>query len=172
MRLIKIILPVLITGSILLIEPASKTFLSKPTEISVEVIDVKKMKEIINDRKGKPLLINVWATWCVPCREEFPELVKITNKFNGKVEMIGVSVDFPEEKDSKVIPFLQGMNAEFKNYIIKVTEPEDFINLLNKEWSGAVPATFVYDKNGNQKEFLLGKQSYSGFEKAVREVID
>jgi thiol-disulfide isomerase/thioredoxin len=169
MKPYKIIIILLVTGLFFLIKPVSFTLLPDP---AVEVIDVKKLKEIINNRNGKPLLVNVWATWCVPCREEFPELVKITDKFGDRVDMIGISVDFPEEKDSKVVPFLKEQKVEFKNYIIKVVEPEDFINLLNEDWNGAVPATFIYDKKGAQKEFLLGKQSYSDFENGVKKIIN
>jgi thiol-disulfide isomerase/thioredoxin len=78
MKPYKIIIILLVTGLFFLIKPVSFTLLPDP---AVEVIDVKKLKEIINNRNGKPLLVNVWATWCVPCREEFPELVKITDKF-------------------------------------------------------------------------------------------
>lgn len=167
MKLYQIIIAVMITGLFSTVKPVSPFNFS---DVSVEVIEINKLKEIINNRNGKPLLINVWATWCVPCREEFPELVKITNKFGDKVDMIGISVDFPEEKDSKVVPFLKEQNAEFNNYVIKVVEPDDFINLLDKDWSGAVPATFVYDEKGTQKVFLLGKQSYNEFEKAILKV--
>lgn len=75
-------------------------------EIVVEKIDKNKLAKIIKERKGKVLFLNLWATWCVPCREEFPEIVKLVNEFKD-VEFIGISVDFPEEVDSKIIPFFK-----------------------------------------------------------------
>ena len=95
------------------------------------------------------------------------DLVKISNKYGNKIDVVGISVDFPVEIDSKIIPFLKKHNAVFTNYVIKVTEPEDFINLMNKEWSGAVPATFIYDKMGNQIEYLVGKRKFEEFEKVI-----
>jgi thiol-disulfide isomerase/thioredoxin len=137
----------------------------------IKIINVTELSELINANKDRILLINVWATWCVPCRDEFPDLVKISNTFKDKVRVVGISVDDPEILDSKVILFLKNQKAEFENYLLKVIEPEDFINLLSKEWSGAIPATFLFDKKGNQKDKLIGKQSYELFEQAVKEGI-
>ena len=138
----------------------------------IKIINVTDLSELINANKDRVLLINVWATWCVPCREEFPDLVKISESYSNKVRVVGISVDDSEVLDSKVIPFLKNQNAKFENYLLKVTEPEDFINLLNKKWSGAIPATFIYKKSSEQNEMLIGKQSYELFEQAVKKVIN
>ena len=144
---------------------------SQSNEAKVKIINTEDLNGIINNN-DRPLLINVWATWCVPCREEFPDLVKISNVYQGKVRFVGISVDDSEDLDSKVIPFIKNRKAEFEIYLLKVVEPEDFINLLNKKWIGAIPATFIYDKKGNQEEMLIGKQSYKAFEEALKKVID
>jgi thiol-disulfide isomerase/thioredoxin len=164
----KISFLILIAGLVFLIKPVY-ALIDSPSEksIKVEIVSIKDLRKIIENRIGKPLLINVWATWCAPCREEFPDLVKIANEYYGQIDVVGISVDFPEEIDSKIIPFLKKQNADFKNYVIKVIEPEDFINLLNENWSGAIPATFIYDGNGEQIKYLIGKQSYEEFEKAA-----
>jgi thiol-disulfide isomerase/thioredoxin len=138
----------------------------------VKIINISDLEEIIKQSDDRALLINVWATWCLPCREEFPDLVKLAKDYNENIRVVGISADDPDELDSKVIPFLKSQNAEFENYIIKVVDPEDFINLLNKDWGGVIPATFLYDKKGKQKEVLIGKQSYELFEKAVKKVIE
>jgi thiol-disulfide isomerase/thioredoxin len=138
----------------------------------VKVIKVEELQKLISENDDRVLLINVWATWCLPCREEFPELVRLSKNYKDKIRVIGISIDDYELLSTQVVPFLKNQNAEFENYILKVNEPEDFINFLSKDWSGAVPATFVYDKKGNQKEVLIGKQSYDSFEKAVKKVIE
>jgi len=144
---------------------------AQSTETQVKIINAEDLSVIINN-SDLPLLINVWATWCMPCREEFPDLVKISNIYKNKVHVVGISVDDSEVSDSKVIPFIKNQKADFEIYLLKVVEPEDFINLLNKKWSGAIPATFIYDKDGNQKEMLIGKQSYESFEEAIKKVIE
>ena len=162
---------IFLAGIVLWIKPVYSFFEQPdPGVIDVKIISIEELKDFIQNRGGKPLLINVWATWCAPCREEFPDLVKMANEYHNKIDVVGISVDFPEEIDSKIIPFLKKQNADFKNYVIKVIEPEDFINLLNENWSGAIPATFIYDENGEQIEYFIGKQSYEEFEKAVLKV--
>ena len=137
-------------------------------EVKVIII----FRNLISENDDRVLLINVWATWCLPCREEFPELVKLADNYEDKVRVIGISIDDYEILKTQVVPFLNDQNAEFENYILKAADPEDFINLLSKDWSGAVPATFVFDKDGNQKKVLIGKQSYDSFETALMETIE
>ena len=159
--------------SIIFLVTSSNLVLPQSTVSSqVKILDVGDLSELINADQDRALLINVWATWCVPCREEFPDLVKISESYVNKVRVVGISVDDSEILDSKVIPFLKNQKAEFENYLLKVTEPEDFINLLNKKWSGAIPATFIYNKSGKQNDMLIGKQSYELFEQAVKKVIE
>jgi len=161
----------IISGLILTVKP-DILFCQSVSELVVETINVEKLGEFLSNRNGKPLLINVWATWCVPCREEFPDLVKLSEEYKTKIDIVGISVDFPEEIDSKVIPFLNKHNAGFTNFVVDVKDPEDFINLLNKEWSGAIPATFLYDRNGKQLKYLVGKTDLEGFEKMISSVIN
>ncbi|MBK9097354.1 MAG: TlpA family protein disulfide reductase [bacterium] len=148
------------------------TFSQAKDSYKVEIINVSDLEKIINENDDQALLINVWATWCAPCREEFPELVKLANDYSNKVRVVGISVDEKGDLDSKVIPFLKNQKASFQNYLLKVIDPEDFINALNEKWGGAIPATFIYDKEGNQKEMIVGKQTYEVFESAIKKVIN
>ena len=148
------------------------TFSQAKDSYNVEIINVSDLEKITNKNDGLALLVNVWATWCAPCREEFPELVKLANNYSKRVRVVGISVDEKGDLDSKVIPFLKNENVSFQNYLLKVVDPEDFINALNKKWSGAIPATFIFDKEGNQKEMIVGKQTYQIFENAIKKVIN
>ncbi|NMB80938.1 MAG: redoxin domain-containing protein [Ignavibacteria bacterium] len=135
-------------------------------KIVVETITKDKLAKIIKERKGKPLFLNLWATWCVPCREEFPAINKLAEELKD-VEFVGISVDFPEEVDSKIIPFLKLQNAKFISYVNGFEGDEELINTLDKDWNGALPATFIYDKNGKKVSFLEGKKSYDEFKKEI-----
>lgn len=134
--------------------------------ITVEKIDRAKLSKLIKERKGKPLFLNLWATWCVPCREEFPSIVKLTGEHKD-VDFIGISVDFPEEVESKIIPFLKSNKANFVSYVNGFEGDEELINLLDKNWNGALPATFIFDKSGKKISFLEGKKSYEEFKKEI-----
>lgn len=158
---------------ILILAGISLTTFSQPKDsYKVEIINLSDLEKIIDGSDGRALLINVWATWCAPCREEFPELVKLANNYSKEVRVVGISVDEKGDLDSKVIPFLKNQSASFQNYLLKVVDPEDFINALNKNWGGAIPATFIYDKTGNQKKMIIGKQTYTVFESAIKKVIN
>lgn len=138
-------------------------------KIVVDTINKEMLAKIIKERKGKPLFLNLWATWCTPCREEFPAICKLAEEYKD-VEFIGISVDFPEEVESKIIPFLKTQKAKFVNYVNGFEGDEELINSLDKDWNGALPATFIYDKNGKRISFLEGKKSYDEFKKEIEKV--
>lgn len=138
----------------------------KSKEITVDKIDKAKLSKLIKERKGKPLFLNLWATWCVPCREEFPSIVKLVGEYKD-VEFVGITVDFPEEVDTKIIPFLKSNKANFVSYVNAFEGDEELINLLDKNWNGALPATFIFDKNGKRLTTLEGKKSYEEFKKEI-----
>lgn len=141
-------------------------------QIKVESLNRRGLEKIVKERNGKVLLLNIWATWCVPCREEFPDLVKVANKFaKDKVEVIGISTDFPEDMKSKIIPFLKKKNVNFTNYISAFKNDEELINFINKDWNGALPATVIYDQTGNKVAFLEGKKSYADFIEQLNRLI-
>ena len=126
----------------------------------------------IKSREGKVLIINIWATWCVPCKEEFPDLIKIAEKYSEQIELIGISIDYPDEVESKIIPFLQRLRPNFINYVNVESDAEKFINNLNPDWSGAIPATFFYDSEGKQFLFYEGKLSFEEIENKALQMIN
>jgi thiol-disulfide isomerase/thioredoxin len=137
----------------------------------VEYIDEAGIAKLASNRNGKALLLNVWATWCPPCVEEFPDLVKISKIFkNDNCEFVGISADDPDDINSKVIPFLKKYKVPFKIYIAKIDNEEKFINALNGSWNGAIPATFIYDSTGKQRYFSIGMKTYEQFEKEIEKI--
>lgn len=143
---------------------------NQPGKINVEVVNKAKLSKIIKERNGKPLFLNLWATWCQPCREEFPTIVKLSNELKN-VDFVNISVDFPDEVNSKIIPFLKMNNVDFPSYVNGFSGDEELINALDKNWNGALPATFIYDKHGVRQIFLSGKKSYDEFKKEIEKVM-
>ena len=149
-------------------ENRSQTESSQESTPEIHLINKAGLEKLINQRNDRILLINVWATWCNPCREEFPDLVSLFDEYeNRDVDIVGISVDYPDEIDSKILPFLQSQQVNFPVYLQNFEKQEDFINFLNTDWSGALPASFVYDTAGELKLFLLGKQSYEELVTAI-----
>jgi thiol-disulfide isomerase/thioredoxin len=137
----------------------------------IEPIDQAVFQQLVQQRNGKILLVNVWATWCLPCREEFPDLVKLAETYQGSdIEIIGISADYPDEIESKILPFLQEQKANFKNYVRNFEDDQVFINTINPKWSGALPVTVVYDRQGKQQVFHLGEADFETFRQKIESV--
>jgi thiol-disulfide isomerase/thioredoxin len=97
---------------------------------------------------SKPLLVNFWATWCAPCLEEFPDLVKINNDYNGKIDFITVSLDDPAEINTGVPRFLAKVKATMPTYLLKTADEDAAITAISKDWQGGLPFTILYDGKG------------------------
>lgn len=141
----------------------SSLFAQEKINSDIKVINETELGSIINNRQGKNLLVNVWATWCVPCREEFPDLVKLYSLFSNSFDFVGLSVDYTEDIRSKVLTFIIDNKIQFPIFISGFAKDEILINFFNSNWNGALPATFIYDKTGKQVKLLEGKQSFQSF---------
>jgi len=98
---------------------------------------------------GKPLMINFWATWCGPCREEFPDLVKLDTEYRGKIDFITVTLDFEEELNTGVPKFLSEMKAQMPTFLLVTPDETAAIAVVTKEWAGALPFTVIYEPKGS-----------------------
>ena len=137
----------------------------------IPVVDEVWIKNKIENRNGKILFVNFWATWCVPCVEEFPDLVKIYNEHKSSdFEFLSISVDLPSEIETKVKPFLAEHSAEFPVVVVEEKRSDEVISLINPDWNGAVPVTVIYDKNGKRQEFISEAENYDAFHTSIERV--
>ncbi len=138
---------------------------------SVDPLTEERAAELIRQRNGKILFLNVWATWCAPCKEEFPDLVKLANYYqDGEIEIVGLSVDYPDEVQSKILPFLREHHANFKVYVKHFSSDEAFINSLGQEWNGGIPATFIFDTSGRRQAYIFGKKDFNYFKQEIEKI--
>jgi len=117
----------------------------------VREINLEGLKKILqrdpNDKR--PLLLNFWATWCDPCREEFPDLVKLDGDYKDRgLNFIAISIDDITDLKSEVPKFLNQMKATMPVVLLNMNDPEPAIKLVDPAWDGQLPATFLYDKDG------------------------
>ena len=126
------------------------------TTLKITQVDATTLKNHLKTN-GKPLLVNFWATWCDPCREEFPDLVKIDADYGEKIDFITVSLDDIEELKTGVPKFLTEMKAEMPAFLL-VTQNEDaVIASVSKDWQGGLPFTILYDADGKTVYSRMGK---------------
>ena len=141
---------------------SNETFAQKTKNVApknlpkVTQIDEIKLKELLKPN-GKPLLVNFWATWCEPCREEFPDLVKINADYKGKIDFITISLDDLEELNRDVPKFLAEMKAKMPAYLLKSTNDDAAIASISKDWSGGLPFTILLNEKGEIVYFRQAK---------------
>jgi thiol-disulfide isomerase/thioredoxin len=136
--------------------PVNKMPPGVPAQSRVMRIDSAGLKKVLAPA-GRPLLVNFWATWCDPCREEFPDLVRIDNEYKGRVDVITVSLDELSEINRQVPKFLADMNAEMPAYLLKTADEGEAIAMVAKNWKGGLPFTVIYNSDGSIAYFRQGK---------------
>jgi thiol-disulfide isomerase/thioredoxin len=118
----------------------------------VTEIDGEGLKKLLQRGEGaaaRPLLINFWATWCVPCRKEMPDLVKIDRDYRGRgLEFVLISADDVAELKTDVPKFLSRMRAGMPAYLLNATDTEAAMAQVDPTWGGELPATFLFDRRG------------------------
>lgn len=138
---------------------AAKKIIAAPPQNLPKVtqIDEIALKNLLkrDGENTKPLLINFWATWCAPCVEEFPDLVKIAGDYKDKIDVITVSLDDLAEIKRDVPKFLAKQKAEMPAYLLKSTDEEAAVKLVADTWQGGLPFTGLYDKTG---KLIYGRQ--------------
>ncbi len=130
-------------------------------------VNSRELLQVIEDGKSTLTLLNFWATWCDPCVEEFPDLVALSKSYpSDQLRIIFVSTDFEKQLPS-VREFLSKQNLDQVSYY-KNEGDQTFINAMNPEWSGALPATFVYDIVGNKLDFWIGSKTLEQLETIIK----
>ena len=135
-------------------------------------LDAKGLAAAVAKDRGKVVVVNFWATWCVPCREEFPDLVKLEKAYRARgVAVLGVSIDLPKDMP-KIEKFLAANQPDFPNYVKRAGgDDQDFIDAVDPKWGGELPFTVLYGRDGKKARVLSGMQSYAEFEKAVADLL-
>jgi thiol-disulfide isomerase/thioredoxin len=132
----------------------------------VRAATVEQVTGAVREPGARVVLLNIWATWCVPCREEFPDLLRIGRKYRERgLRLVLVSGDFDSELPA-VKRFLTEQKVDFLTYL-KQGPDMPFIEGIDPRWSGALPATVLYDGAGRQVWFHEGKVSIDTLETRI-----
>lgn len=136
-------------------------------------VDASEINYQINKHKGSEVvLINFWATYCAPCIEEFPMIVDLSNEYKDQgLKVYFVSADW-SDREKEVLDFLKRQGVRGISFIKEEGNDNNFINEISKEWSGALPFTLVYDKNGNLSDFWEMEKNKNRFESAIIKALE
>lgn len=119
----------------------------------VEVIKFEGLEEIMNNPGEKVLVLNFWATWCKPCIIEMPYFEEASAKYKDNINLIFVSLDFADQLENKVKPFLQKREIKSRVVLLDDIDYNSWIDKVDPRWSGALPATIIIDGRDNEKYF-------------------
>lgn len=121
---------------------------------------------------GNVILFNFWATWCKPCVQEFPDLIKINKDFKNKnFKLIFVTLDFGDEEFKQTKDFLKKNNVDFVTYYNNFNKDDELIEYMDKKWDGGIPGSFFYDVNGVLRKTFIGKRKYENFKEVITDLM-
>ncbi|HEY4196575.1 MAG TPA: redoxin domain-containing protein [Mucilaginibacter sp.] len=116
--------------------------------VSLQTVDAAGISELLKNKTDKLRLINVWATWCVPCVQEFSELVTTNHMYRDRgLQLVTISADEAKLKD-KALAFLQKKQASGLNYIYTGDSKYKMIEAIDPKWQGALPYTVLIEPGG------------------------
>ena len=134
-------------------------------------LDETAFSRVLAENKGKVVLVDFWATWCDPCRAELPQLLKLERKWHDRgLVLVTVSADSTDQEQA-VLQFLERSRVRFPAFIKQVKDDEAFINAVDKKWSGALPALFLYDRSGRRVTSFVGEVEISDIEHAIEKLL-
>lgn len=141
-------------------------------QLLLKPVDEASYPRMVAGYKGKVLLVDFWATWCVPCRKELPELVKLQAKLKARgLEIITISADEPETVNAAP-KFLNDTGAAaLPAYVKRAKDDDKFIGALDQKWQGALPALFLYDKTGKKVQAFFGETPIAKIEAAIAKLL-
>jgi thiol-disulfide isomerase/thioredoxin len=140
------------------------------SEPAPALADLAAVLAAVREPGASAVLVNVWATWCDPCREEMPEVVRFYRSHRTEgLRLLLISADDPENA-REVARFLGEVGAAGARALIKTGDDMAFINGLDSRWSGALPASFLFDGRGRERHFWPGQVTYPDLENGLKEL--
>ncbi len=141
-----------------------KTYKNENREVAS--FDYEHLAPLFEQDDDVTYVINFWATWCLPCVKELPYFEKLNEVYKDKnVKVILVSLDFPKKIESQLLPFLERKKIQSTVYVLDDPDANSWIEKVNKDWSGAIPATVIY--KGKNKKFFEQSFTYEELEKEL-----
>ncbi|MEZ4802111.1 MAG: TlpA disulfide reductase family protein [Gelidibacter sp.] len=139
-------------------------------EPSLEVYDYEGLKKFLSTDSETTYVVNFWATWCAPCVKELPYFEQLNANYTDKhVEVILVSLDFPNKYDSNLKPFIKDHKLRCKVVALNDPDSNSWIPQISETWSGAIPATLIYNKD--KRQFYEQSFTYDELETEVKQFL-
>jgi thiol-disulfide isomerase/thioredoxin len=130
------------------------------------------LRSILDAEKGRVVVLAVWATWCVPCLREIPELLALQSSMSRSgVRLVGVAVDEPTPGAAGVEAFRRKHFPDFPTYARAGAEIDELVSVVDPAWNEVVPTTYVLDRSGRVAERLQGRKTPQELRAAVERAV-
>lgn len=142
------------------------------SDIQMKTVDARALHKQFAKHKGKEaVMVNFWATTCSPCLKEFPMVMDLGEAYADKgLKVYFVTTDWWDYRD-KALTFLESKKFKGLTFMKEEGNDNNFIRAISDDWSGALPFTIVYDKNGNVTDTWEMEQDRAFFEAAIIKAI-
>jgi thiol-disulfide isomerase/thioredoxin len=115
------------------------------------ILNFSELEPLLTTQSDSVFIINFWATWCAPCVAELPYFEKLNAALkNKKAKVVLVSLDFKAQLQSKLLPFLNRKKLSASVLVLMDKDANNWIPKISPDWSGAIPATLIFDKTRRQ----------------------
>jgi len=139
--------------------------------LALTLIDLAGYNKLLADHRGKPLLVTFWATWCEPCRDEYPLVNQLAKDYAAK-GLVVLGVDMDDDSAATLIRhFLQRNNPVFPNVRKKMGHEDAFVRGVDPQWKDEMPANFFYAPDGRLLGFMIGAHPREDFEKIINSIL-
>ncbi|MFO7977086.1 MAG: TlpA disulfide reductase family protein [Bacteroidales bacterium] len=138
---------------------------------NIPVVNFEQFEPWLHKENDSIYVINFWATWCAPCVKEIPAFEKLNAQYKDrKVKVLLVSLDFPNQVQSRVIPFME--RQQMKSSVVLLNDPDAnaWIDKVSNQWSGAIPATIIYSRGF--REFYEQEFEYEELQQIVERLLE
>lgn len=133
------------------------SLISYSLSAQVKLLTLDELDKRVANGKDTTYVVNFWATWCSPCVAELPNFEKLrVANLKKPVKVLLVSLDFKSKLQKEVIPFVEKNNIKAEVFLLNEPDQQQYIESIDKKWSGAIPATLFVNKKTRrfyEKEF-------------------
>ncbi|QCR25126.1 TlpA disulfide reductase family protein [Pontibacter sp. SGAir0037] len=115
-------------------------------------------------------IVNFWATWCGPCVKELPYFEAANQQYKDQpVKVILVSMDAVQDLDKKVTNFVKKRNLQSRLYLLDEVDGNSWIDKLEPKWTGAIPATIMFNNKRKQYVFFEGEMKEAQLQQLIQQ---
>lgn len=139
-----------------------------PAAAPARLINAAQLRDQLNAQRGKVVVLNLWATWCMPCLKEIPVLLQVTQQLASRgVVLIGVSMDEPQALAAQVEPFRLKFFPEFTTWLREEPDMDSIASVVDSAWNEILPTTYIIGRNGKLRTKIQGARSADQFRSTI-----